>query len=221
MITLIALPQSPYCAKVRATLIYKGLAFTEQEPEGGSYHTTEFHRRVPAGLIPAIKIDDWVLHDSQAIMEYLQEIVPMPSIWSQDSQKRAQQRALVNYHDSKLEPAIRQLIPLAKQGMSERRTLEIGLVRDKIFDRLYRLDNMIAQIQNSSDEPVCAVDWVFPPTIQMGLDLLQYLDQSLMLPPALSLWHEDRKQQNIIQDEVIRIQGAIQQWLRKDDTVLN
>lgn len=221
MLILYALPQSPYCAKVRGALLFKGVEYTEQEPHGGSYQTTDYQEIIAAGSVPAIEVSGWVLHDSQAIIEYLEETYPDPSVWSSDIRQRAEQRALVNYHDSKLEPAVRSLVPLARQPDSSDREQHINLAKDQLFDRLFRLNRIIASdfIQNA--EALCVADWIYPPTIAMGLDLLDHMGHSMPLPDLVERWLDRIAEDPIVKTETIRVRGAIAQWLSQGIGRLN
>ena len=215
MLTLFALPQSPYCAKVRGALVHKGIDFEEQEPHGGSYQTTDYQEIIAAGSVPAIMVDEWVLHDSQAIIEYLEELVPDPSVWSQDLQQRAEQRALVNYHDSKLEPAVRNLVPLARQPDSSDREQHINLAKDQLFDRLYRLNRIIGSDKIQESLQLCVADWVYPPTLYMAIDILDHMGHTLALPDRITRWLGTIASNDIVATETERMRGAIGQWLRQ------
>ena len=221
MLTLFALPQSPYCAKVRGALVYKGINFEEQEPHGGSYNTTDYQQIIAAGSVPAVVVDDWVLHDSQAIIEYLEELSPDPSVWSEDLQQRAEQRALVNYHDSKLEPSVRNLVPLARQPDSSDREQHINLAKDQLFDRLYRLNRIIGSDRIQQAAPLCVADWVYPPTLYMALDILEHMGHTLELPDRVVQWLNTVTNHKIVATETERMRGAIAQWLRPGTEAAN
>ena len=221
MLTLYALPQSPYCAKVRGALVFKGIVFDEQEPHGGSYQTTDYQDLIAAGSVPAVLVDNWVLHDSQAIIEYLEETTPDPSVWSKDLQQRAEQRALVNYHDSKLEPAVRSLVPLARQPDSSDREQHINLAKDQLFDKLYRVNRIIGSEQIRKEAPLCVADWVYPPTLYMALDILEHMGHTLELPDRVTCWLDAVSNNKIVATETERMRGAIAQWLRQGTEVSN
>lgn len=63
---------SSYSAKVRLVLCIKGVDFEEREPPGG-YRSERYRALVPMGTLPAIQEGDWVLSESEAINEYLEE----------------------------------------------------------------------------------------------------------------------------------------------------
>jgi len=218
-VILYALPQSPYCAKVRIALCLKGIEFEEREPMGGSYQTTEYQQLVAAGSVPAIQIDQWILHDSQAIIEYLEERFPGPSVWSADPEIRAQQRALVHYHDTKFEPAVRALVPLAKQAPGLERDQQIDYARDQLFDRLFRLNKMVAADPWLGGAELSLADYSFSPTLSMGLDLLTHLERELALSDQIAAWLEFSMQQHLIEREVSRVRGAVAQWLGTEGNI--
>ena len=67
-----ATPLSSYSAKVRIVLCVKKLPFEEREPPGG-YRSAQYRAVVPMGTMPAIQEGNWVLSESEAISEYLEE----------------------------------------------------------------------------------------------------------------------------------------------------
>ncbi len=50
----------------------------------------------PQGVVPSLAIDSKILHQSMAILEYLEETHPTPALLPADAQDRAQVRALAN-----------------------------------------------------------------------------------------------------------------------------
>lgn len=108
MIRLYTLPFSSYSAKVRIFLLAKGVPFEEVPPPGG-YSSSDYAEIVPVSTIPAIDHDGFVLWDSEAITEYLEEAFPQPAMLPADLQNRAFARSLSRFHDTRLEPNIRAL----------------------------------------------------------------------------------------------------------------
>ena len=105
MITLYSSAESLYCAKVRIALRHKGVAFREVEkPE--SYLDI-----VPQGSLPGMDHDGFILGDSEAIIEYLEERFEGPPLLPEEVQARARMRERARFHDTRLEPALRGLFP--------------------------------------------------------------------------------------------------------------
>ena len=109
---LYATPVSSYSAKVAIALRWKGLAVERRLPPGGSYRSAEYRAIVPTGQVPALLDGDFLLVESDAIIEYLEEIAPAPTLLPGTPRQRATARMLARFHDFQLEPAIRALFPL-------------------------------------------------------------------------------------------------------------
>lgn len=210
---LYALPQSPYCAKVRAVLRFKNIPFEEREPAGGSYQTTEYQQLVPAGSIPAIQRGAFILHDSQAIVEYLEDSCPEPSVWSTDRELRARQRALVHYHDTKLEPVARELVGHTRQPPDQRDQLAVDLVRDRLFDRLFRLERLVDPAPWLTGNTPCLADWTYPATLAIAEAMLHAMGAVLELPGMLGAWYLEARETEPARTEVERAESAIRSWL--------
>ncbi len=85
--------------RVRIGLNLKGIDY-EQVPvhlvkDGGQQHGAAYRAVNPHGLVPALELDDsTVLTQSLAILEYLEDIQPQPSIVAKDALVRACERAV-------------------------------------------------------------------------------------------------------------------------------
>ena len=126
-ITLYGVAVSVFVAKVRIALDVKGFAYEEAPPPDG-YGSPAYRAIVPAGSVPGIVIDGRPLHDSNAIVEYLEEIRPAPALLPADPYDRARARALLGYHDTRLEAAARALFPVVKRDWrAEPETVATGV----------------------------------------------------------------------------------------------
>lgn len=101
---------SVYCCKLRLALALKGLALPETPPPDG-YTSAAYRRFVPQGTVPALIEGDFVLTESDAIIEYLDEIGAGRPLMPQGARMRARARALSRQIDTRLEPAARALFP--------------------------------------------------------------------------------------------------------------
>lgn len=87
------------CAyRVRLALAYKGLAYTTHPVHlvrnGGEQHKPEYAELNPQEQVPTLVDGDFVLTQSMAIMEYLEEKHPAPAILPKDAQQRAYVRQI-------------------------------------------------------------------------------------------------------------------------------
>ncbi len=105
-----ATPVSVYSCKLRLALALKGLQWREVEPPGG-YGSAPYRAIVAQGTVPALVHDGAVLAESDAIIEYLDEIGAGPLLLPGGPQARARARALSRFIDTRLEPAVRALFP--------------------------------------------------------------------------------------------------------------
>lgn len=110
------LPLSIYAFKVRLALALKGVEVELREPPGGSYRSAEYRAIVPAATVPALADGDLMLTESDAIIEYLDEIYPPATLLHGDAARRARTRMLARYNDFHLEPPLRALFPHVAPG---------------------------------------------------------------------------------------------------------
>ena len=108
MISLYTYWRSTAAYRVRIALNLKGLEYdaipVDLVKEGGEQHQQAFREINPQGLVPVLTIDDVVLNQSMAIMEYLQEVYPQPSILPEDAATKARCRGLAQMVVSDIHP---------------------------------------------------------------------------------------------------------------------
>lgn len=91
--------------RVRVALNIKGLEYEHHSvhlvKDGGEQHKPDYKALNPQALVPTLVDDNFVLTQSMAILEYLEEKYPMPPILPQDIKQRAfvRQIAMVNVAD--------------------------------------------------------------------------------------------------------------------------
>ncbi len=102
--------RSSACYRVRIVLNYKNLKYTKKEVHlvnnGGEQHSAEYKKLNPQGLIPSLldPSNNICLTQSLAIIEYLEESYPKPSILPTDLFLRSQARALAYIISSDTHP---------------------------------------------------------------------------------------------------------------------
>lgn len=111
-------PLSTYSLKVRLALAVKGASLDLREPPGGTYRSDEYRALVPPATVPALVDGDFVLTESDAIIEYIDERFAGPVLLPADPQDRARARMVSRLVDLRLEASLRALFPRIKDGHS-------------------------------------------------------------------------------------------------------
>ena len=110
MLTIYSVPVAVYAAKLRILLRHKGIPFEQLTPPGG-YGSDAYRAIVPSGNIPAMIHNGFMLSDSEAIAEYLEEAFPDMPMLPETTHNRAKAREFSRSHDTRLEPAVRAMYP--------------------------------------------------------------------------------------------------------------
>ena len=177
MLTIYSTPESLYCAKLRILLRHKQAQWREVEPEGGC-GSTQYRELVSTGTMPALVDDGLVIADSEAIAEYLNEVIAEPAMLPADSRARAKCRERSRFHDTRLEPEVRKLFSHVAAA-----TRDANVVRAQaqmIATRLQELSRLLESdeyldLQNLSladcGFPICFA-WIdaFAPFLEIDLD---------------------------------------------------
>lgn len=99
MLQLYSYFRSSAAYRVRIALNFKGINY-QQIPVNlvaNEQNSPDYLATNPQGLVPALKLsDDTIITQSTAILEWLEEEYPEPSLYPHDSMVRAQARSLCN-----------------------------------------------------------------------------------------------------------------------------
>lgn len=125
MLTIYSVPVAVYCAKLRIILRNKAIPF-EQLPPPGGYGSDAYRAIVPSGNLPAMIHDGFMLSDSEAIAEYLEEAFPDVPMLPQSVKLRAKAREFSRSHDTRLEPAVRAIYPQVAYATRDADSVQAG-----------------------------------------------------------------------------------------------
>lgn len=207
-LTLYGVKVSAFVAKVRIALDHKGLAYEELAPPGG-YGSDAYRAIVPAGTVPGLVADgDW-LFESNAILEFLEEVAPSPAILPAGAVARARVRGLLGFHDARVEGAVRALFPLVKRDWrAERGAVEAASAGvDAAFARLAALEPWALGAGPN------AADLSYPCTVQMARMLGAELERPPGVPEAVAAWVEDCAAIPAVARSLAIHAGAMEAWL--------
>lgn len=94
-----SVPGSPYGRSVLATLEEKGAAYRLQPVAPGGFRNEPHLSRHPFGKVPVIEHDGFVLYETQAILRYLDRIIPHPPLAPADARNVARMDQILNICD--------------------------------------------------------------------------------------------------------------------------
>lgn len=110
-LTLYYMSGSPYAWRVWLALEHKGMPYELKtlSYDAGDFKKPEFANLTPRRKVPVIVDDGFVLSESAAILEYLEEKQPAPPLFSGHIRQRAVQRRLVREADACVSSALEEL----------------------------------------------------------------------------------------------------------------
>lgn len=165
MRTLYHMPLSPFCRSVRLVLAEKKLDFTliEEKPWN---RRLEFMAMNPAVEVPVLKDDDGtILSDSTAIIQYLDEVYPEPSLMPKTPKECAEVRRLMAWFNIKFHKDVSRNLLFEKVGKRARRegtpdsqNIKQGTINIK--DHLEYIDWLIERRNWLAGEAITLADFV-------------------------------------------------------------
>ena len=209
-IKLYAVPESTYCARVRLVLELKSLEYAEERPRGGTYRSEDYRRLVPAGSVPAIEIDGTILHDSDAIVELLEDLFPEPKMRPDDPLERAFLKSVTRFHDTRLEPALRMLFPLV--GNPEK-TQSAAILANGMNEHLERLDRLIDPRPYLGGEVLSLADCAYATTLFMIEDITSCMNLEARFSEKLHHWRDDLHHTDTVREIIDQNRTAIADWI--------
>jgi glutathione S-transferase len=182
-IILCGFPVSNYYNKVKLALLEKGLAFTEEVVMTKSTDAAVLAAS-PLAKIPFIRTPQGGLCESQAILEYIEAVQPLPALLPSDAFAAAKVRELCTFIDLHLELVARDLYAQAFFGgtVSESSAARVKKQLEKnipAFMKLAKFSPMVAGGEQLTMADCAA--WVNLPLVGMatkavfGEDLLMAL----------------------------------------------
>lgn len=216
-LTLYGIAVSSYVAKVRLALRLKGIAFSEVPPPGG-YGSAQYRAIVAAGTVPAIVHDGFALHESEAILEYIEDVWPEPALRPADPQARAWQRSIALYHDSKLEPAVRAMFPFVASPPAPEKLAELKAAYE---DRLARLAELVEPAPFLGGATIALGECGYPTTLMMGADLLAALGAPAREPDRIARWRAAFAAHPLASQNTAYCKAALDSWIAEKRALRN
>ena len=204
------MPESTYCARVRLVLELKSVDYTEERPPGGTYRSEDYLRLVAAGSVPAIEINGTILHDSDAIVELLEDLFPKPAMRPDDPLERAFLKSVTRFHDTRLEPALRSLFPMV--GNSDK-TQSNALLVDAMNGHLERLDRLISPRPYLGGEALSLADCAYATTLFMMEDIASSMNLEARFSEKIHHWRNTLHHTDTVKEIIDQNRSAIADWI--------
>lgn len=94
-----SIPGSPFGRAVLAILEHKGAAYRLNPVAPGTFRTEPHISRHPFGRVPVLQHGDFMLYETQAILRYLERILPEPALTPNDPKTAARMDQAMNIND--------------------------------------------------------------------------------------------------------------------------
>jgi glutathione S-transferase len=186
MLTLYDAPRCPYCARTRIVLAEKQVPYETVVVDLDDRPAWIVEKNPPAGRVPVLEEDGWVLPESAIIDEYLDERYPEPPLLPADAAERAAARFIVFRFDDFQRPyyALRRGEPGAEAAFGER------------LSWLDRLVSAMPYLTGSSFglADIAYLPWALRARDLLGVDLGRW--------PAVEAWVETLSQRPSVRAEI-------------------
>jgi glutathione S-transferase len=97
--TIWTVPGSPFARAVAAVLVEKGAPFSVVGLSPADVKSPEHLERHPFGRMPAFRHGDFMLYETQAVLRYLERILPSPTLIPTDPRQAARMDQVMGIND--------------------------------------------------------------------------------------------------------------------------
>ena len=200
---------STYTTKVRLALRLRGIAFEQRLPEGG-YGSAIWRARLPTGTVPALEHEDFFLAESEAILEYLEDVFEQNPLRPKDPRQCAQARWIARLHDTQFEPRLRLIFPLLKDPS---RRDALAPLRLDLQDRLDRIAALVTPSPWMIGAQFSLADCGFAVSLPLAERILDRLGEPLRWPRALQPWRKAWQEYDALQSALLEWRQAVDHWI--------
>ena len=210
MMILYDLPISSYGCKTRILLRHKNIQWQSVTPPDG-YGSAAYCQIIPAGTIPALDDNGFKLCESEAIAEYINEILPTPAMLPIDVKDRAVARSLSRFHDSRIEPLLR-----AYFGQITPANRDQGFIQDNanlLQTRFDQLARMVTPTPFLFGTALCLADCGFVPSFAILNRLQPILGFSIQIAESIRDYETALAKHPSVKDELLSYYEAFDSWV--------
>ena len=105
-----SIPGSPFGRAVLTMLEEKGASYRFSPVTPGTLRSPEHLARHPFGRVPVLEHDGFLLYETQAILRYLDRVLPNPALSPADPKRAARMDQVMNVNDWYLFPGVGNVI---------------------------------------------------------------------------------------------------------------
>ena len=105
-----SIPGSPFGRAVLTTLEEKGASYRFSPVAPGTLRSPEHLARHPFGRVPVLEHDGFLIYETQAILRYLDRVLPNPALTPADPKRAARMDQVMNVNDWYLFPGVGNVI---------------------------------------------------------------------------------------------------------------
>jgi glutathione S-transferase len=169
-LTLHYMSGSPYAWRVWLALEHKGIPYRLESMsyDAGDFRKPEFLALTPRRRVPVIVDDGFVLYESAAIIEYIEDKWSGgPRLFSQDIQQRAIERRMIREADQYVASGLEHLVEAILFTKPEHRSQEkIDAAWEEMTSELARWENLFKGDYLAG--PLSAVDFTLYPELTLA-----------------------------------------------------
>ena len=212
MLKLYDLPISSYGCKIRILLRHKKLQWNAVAPPDG-YGSDAYCKIVPVGTIPALSDNGFIIFDSDAIAEYINEKNPTPPMLPESAKARATARSLSRFHDSRLEPVLRAYFgQIAPSSRNKELIYKNNLLLQRRLDQLAQI---VTPTPLLIGDDLSIPDCGFAPSFAILNRLKDILGLVIELPDQLQKYENSLFSHPSVTDEIEKYFKVLDRWIKE------
>ncbi|HZD63444.1 MAG TPA: glutathione S-transferase family protein [Xanthobacteraceae bacterium] len=178
--TIYGVPGSPYVRAALLGLEEKGCDWHLQAMPFGGFRSAEHRARNPFGRIPVLDHGDFRLYEAQAILRYLDRILPEPRLTPRDPRAEARMNQICGITDWYVMPEISRPITFARLVAPK---LGLPVDETKVADAIPKAEVCIAEISRLlGDQHFMAGDEVSIADLMLAPHLVMFAETSESAP---------------------------------------
>jgi maleylpyruvate isomerase len=180
---LITAPESPFGARVLIAARAKGIALQLERPAQGTVRSPEFRAINPISKIPVLLTErGTIIPESAAILDYLDDRFPQPSLRPVDPDERARVNVAVRITDAYIMAPVIRTFPHLNPATRDARVVDNELMHWQAG--LAALAHFLAVPLPGAAAGVSLADCVLPPSLHLSarISRLLGLQEDLLAP---------------------------------------